>query len=103
MAATQYTGVPGSVLAMPGRFVPASIGSIGLPLAGGMYLQAPQGWQPWNIPEAYQVVSWGTETTYSLGYTNPPPANTAIQFAVVNMGTYTLKVWIPLASVQPLG
>ena len=54
MSATQYTGVPGSVLAMPGRLLPASIGSIGAPLTDGAYVQAPQGWQPWNIPEAYQ-------------------------------------------------
>ena len=101
-AATQYTGVPGSVLAMPGRLVPAAIGSIGPPLTGGSYLQVPAGWQPWNIPEAYQVASWGTETTYSLGYSNPPPPNTTILYALVNMTGFTLKVWMPLSSVRPL-
>ena len=48
MANTQYTGVPGSILALPGVFVPGSIGSTGLPLSGGVYLQAPPGYQPWN-------------------------------------------------------
>lgn len=103
MTLANITGVPGSVLAMPGRLVPASIGSIGLPLTGGVYLQAPPGFQPWNISSQWQVVSWDTETTASAGYTNPPPSNTSVLAASVNMGNFTLKVWLPSASVQPLG
>src|ERR1022692_2569949 len=95
----QITGAPSNALSAPGRFV-FGAGAFGYP---GMYLQAPPGFQPWNIASAYQVTSWDNETMPSPGFTNPPPANTAILAASVNMTSFTLKVWMPLAAVQPLG
>jgi hypothetical protein len=94
-----YTGILASGWAIPGNFVPAALG----PIITGCYLQAPQGFQPWNIASSYQVVSWDNETMPSPGFTNPPPANTAVLAATVNMTSYTLKVWMPASQVQPLG
>jgi hypothetical protein len=86
-------------MATPSHFVPGTLG----PISDGCYLQASPGWQPWNISSMWQVTSWDTETIPSAGYTNPPPSNTSVLAASVNMGAYTLKVWLPTSAVQPLG
>ncbi len=98
----KITGVIGSLQSMPGSVVPGTTWLVNVPIPSGIYLEAPPGWQPWNVASMWQVISWDTEAIPTSGYANPPPPNTPVLAATVNMTSYTLKVWMPLASVTPL-
>jgi hypothetical protein len=74
-----------------------------IPTQPFIYAPAPPGWQPWNVPGSYQVLSWDSEVYMGGGLGDPPPVNSAILCAQVSGGAATLKVWILASQVTPLG
>jgi len=58
-----------------------------------VYLEAPFGWQPWDIVRVYQVSFWDVET---IGGVSAMVANCI-------SSSQWQKVWLPLASVEASG
>jgi len=77
--------------------------AVGPPGTVFTYAPAPPGWQPWDVPSGYQVIRWDSEVYQGGGLGLPPPVNTAIVCAQVDMGAFTLKVWILASEVTPSG